>query len=93
MSARERQSRRDAKRRKAKARAEHKAKYRTWLDRGKKPVRQRPTMATRDRAHSCWDAIHPTQAPIVKITPRDGGIAGSSIGASVATTLATCGLL
>lgn len=46
MKASERQSRRDAKRRRAKARAEHKAKYRTWLDRKKKPVRQRPTMAT-----------------------------------------------
>lgn len=46
MSNRNRQSRQDAKRRKAKARAEHKAKYRTWLDRKKKPVRQQATLAT-----------------------------------------------
>ncbi|GMM94172.1 hypothetical protein MTsN3n11_24740 [Qipengyuania sp. MTN3-11] len=46
MSKRTRQSQRDAKRRKAKGRAAHKAKYRTWLDRKKPSVRMQPSVLT-----------------------------------------------
>lgn len=41
-----RQSRRDAKRRKAKGRAKHKAQYRSWLDRKKPAVRSQANLMT-----------------------------------------------